>query len=591
MLTSPRPAPCRAATLIALGVGLALAIAGTPPAHAKTAPAPRATAHEAAGAFGNFLTGQLAMVQVDIPTAADRYLAALADDPTQPELRTRALIAAAVAGRPEAQKLAHLLPTNPASIMLLGNLDARDGHWPAAIERMRSIPDKASGTMLRPLLTAWAQQGAGRTDDALATLRDAIARNARLKGLFQLHMALINDLAGRNGEAARLYALAQGNELTIGLRVGQMLASWEARQQRGSIEARPGDAVERRLAERMSPADPTLLALPALERAATQRAVRSARDGLAETYLAVGAAQHQAKADDAALLLLRLALDMRPDFTPARLLQADIVAARHQPQAALDALAQIPADDPLAPVVRLRRAVLTNTLGHLDDAVTQLRAMAADFPDRPEPLEQLADLLRADGQFAKAAETYGAALARLKPFDPTAWGLYFQRGICFERAGDWAKAEPDLQHALELAPNNPSVLNYLAYSWADKGQHLTRARQMLEHAAIMQPDNGAIIDSLGWVKLRQGDVNGAIDLLEHAVEMESEDPTINLHLGDAYARAGRKLEALYQWRRAITLKPEPAELAHAQAEVAEAEAAFADAAAQANQATPAPTAN
>ncbi|MBN8898254.1 MAG: tetratricopeptide repeat protein, partial [Rhodospirillales bacterium] len=101
----------------------------------------------------------------------------------------------------------------------------------------------------------------------------------------------------------------------------------------------------------------------------------------------------------------------------------------------------------------------------------------------------------------------------------------------------------------------PFVLNYLGYSWADKGEHLPEARRMLQRAAEKRPNDGAVVDSLGWVMLRQGQVADAVRLLERAVELDSEDATINGHLGDAYWAAGRKIEAQYQWRRALTLNP------------------------------------
>ena len=111
------------------------------------------------------------------------------------------------------------------------------------------------------------------------------------------------------------------------------------------------------------------------------------------------------------------------------------------------------------------------------------------------------------------------------------------------------------------------MLNYLGYSWADQGLHLTRAKAMIEHAAELKPNDGSIIDSLGWVQLRQGNSGDAVKTLERATELEPEDATINGHLGDAYWAAGRKLDAEYQWRRALTLNPEPEDVAKLEAKL------------------------
>ena len=148
-----------------------------------------------------------------------------------------------------------------------------------------------------------------------------------------------------------------------------------------------------------------------------------------------------------------------------------------------------------------------------------------------------------------------------------AWLLYYSRGIAYDRSHQWPAAQADFEHALALAPDQPAVLNYLGYSWADADTHLAEARQMIDKAMQQRPNDGAIIDSLGWVLLREGDAKAAVSTLERAVELEPQDSTINGHLGDAYWAAGRKLEATYQWRRALTLNPEPGDVAKLEAKL------------------------
>ena len=101
------------------------------------------------------------------------------------------------------------------------------------------------------------------------------------------------------------------------------------------------------------------------------------------------------------------------------------------------------------------------------------------------------------------------------------------------------------------------MLNYLGYAWVERGHEVDRARHMIERAVEQQPNDGAFIDSLGWVQLQQGDNAGALKNLERAVELQSEDPVINAHLGDALDAVGRHREADFQWRRALNLNPEP----------------------------------
>jgi Flp pilus assembly protein TadD len=176
-------------------------------------------------------------------------------------------------------------------------------------------------------------------------------------------------------------------------------------------------------------------------------------------------------------------------------------------------------------------------------------------------------MLRDKQHFPEAIEAYDRAIQRIRtPREPD-WLVFYDRGLCYDRAHQWSKAEADFRHALSLSPDQPYVLNYLGYTWADMGDHLAEARGMIEKALKGRPNDGAIVDSLGWVTLRQGQTAEAVKTLERAVELEPEDPQINGHLGDAYWAAGRRLEATYQWRRALTFHPEPDDAAKLEAKL------------------------
>ena len=140
------------------------------------------------------------------------------------------------------------------------------------------------------------------------------------------------------------------------------------------------------------------------------------------------------------------------------------------------------------------------------------------------------------------------------------WVIYYFRGICYERSHQWPKAEADLQAALKLFPEQPHVLNYLGYSWIDQGVHLDDGMAMIKKAVQQRPDDGYIVDSLGWAYFRIGNYEEAVKQLERAIELKPEDPTINDHLGDAYWRIERLLEAKFQWAHARDLKPDPDDL-------------------------------
>jgi len=136
--------------------------------------------------------------------------------------------------------------------------------------------------------------------------------------------------------------------------------------------------------------------------------------------------------------------------------------------------------------------------------------------------------------------------------------VFFSRAIALEREGRWDEAEADLRKALELSPDQPSVLNYLGYSWADQGLNLEKSKKMIERAVRLRPQDGYITDSLGWVLYRVGEYEAAVPHLERAVELLPYDPTVNDHLGDAYWKVGRRLEARFQWERTRNHTDDPA---------------------------------
>ncbi|MBN8930142.1 MAG: hypothetical protein BGO51_15185 [Rhodospirillales bacterium 69-11] len=498
------------------------------------------------GVFGAYLTGKVALSQGNADAAANAFLRALAARPNDPELRQQAFFAALLAGRSEAVQLARQLPDNQMAVLVLGDEAAKSGRWAEAERQFRALPRQGLTQLLQPLLIAWVQQGDGRTDAALATLRPLV-EGQRFRGLFALHAGMIADLANRPADAARYYRIAQTEMPDSNLRLTQVLASWQTRT------GHPADA-QRLLANLVAAAPDMSIAVPTLLSTANKRPVARPTDGIAEAYVALAAALHAERSTDFATAMLRLALDLRPDFTAARVMQADLLAAK-QPAAALQMLAGIPNTDPISAIVRMRRVALMEKLGRGDDATEELEKLVHDYPESPLPDMTLGDMLRIKQRFPAAIAAYDRAAARIRHPGPNDWPLFYNRGIAYERSNQWAKAEADFRHALDLAPDQPYVLNYLAYSWADRGERLPEARRMLQRAAEKRPNDGAVVDSLGWVMLRQGQVSAAVKTLERAVELDSEDPTINGHLGDAYWAAGRKIEAQYQWRRALTLNP------------------------------------
>jgi len=545
-------------------LALALALAGCGPRPDEGPDA--GSAVELHSALGDFLAARMAQRNGDNKTAADLYVSALAFDPDNLDLMQRAFALMVAEGKvdeasPLAERLVSLDSDSPLPGLVLGIHAARAENYAEAGKRFAALPRRGVNAFLAPLLVAWAEAGEGQTDAALAQL-GVLTQNAGLKPLHAFHSGLINDLAGRSGLAEEQYKLAlEGGQLNI-----RTVEAAGSLFQRTGQPDRAKELYGRYLAEHPDTLlfDGGLL-LKAGETA--PRAVVNAKSGLAEALFDVASLMRQSNAADHALMFARLAIFLQPDFPLAQMTAADILSSQGRPADANAIYHSINRDSPVHAFGRLKVAMNLDEMGDGAAAEAELTKLAGERPESIDALVTMGDIQRRHRDFAAAAKSYSAAIARLKDDSPGFWALYYSRGIALERSKQWPKAEADFKKSLEMRPDQPDVLNYLGYSWIDQGINLAEGRRMIEKAVELRPNDGAIVDSLGWALYRMGDHQGAVKALERAIELKPEDATINEHLGDAYWRVDRQDEARDQWRRALQLDPEPEQLEPLKAKV------------------------
>ena len=213
----------------------------------------------------------------------------------------------------------------------------------------------------------------------------------------------------------------------------------------------------------------------------------------------------------------------------------------------------MPDDNRAWPSAQLGRASALKEMGRIDDAIAVLTSAVQVHPDLAFLHAAIGDALRGEQRYAEATPHYDAAIARYETERPEQWGVYFARGITLERQGQWDKAEADFRKALELSPDQPSVLNYLGYSLVERRENFDEALDMIKRAVAARPYDGYIRDSLGWVYYRLGRYQEAVAEMERAVELMPLEPVLNDHLGDTYWAVGRTREAQFQWRRALSV--------------------------------------
>jgi len=506
---------------------------------------------------GNYLAGRQAQKNRDFGNASRFLGKALEKTPDNTLLLRNTFLARLADGDiteavPMAREIVKRQNSAPIAklILLVDAVERND--LPGAGPILANFPERGFSGFLKPLLTSWVMVGATDGSDPIEAL-SPLKNQSGLRVLYELHAALLSDAVGRPEEAEKHYKFAAKNVRRSTLRVVQGY---------GQHLERAGKTEQARLLyETYLKENPDSVVLsPAMERLDKGEKpallVSGPAGGIAEALFNIAGTMTRQNSAQDALIFGQLALHLRPDFDLARMLVAGILESMNRNEDAIAAYREIDSQSPFHWSARLRVAGNLEALDRDDDAIALLQILTREDATRPEPLVSLGDLLRSNKRFAESVAAYDRAIELLSDLDKRHWTILYSRGISLERSKQWERAERDFKRALELNPDQPYVLNYLGYSWVDQGINLGPAREMIERAVKLRPNDGYIVDSLGWVLYRLKDFEGAVEHLERAVELRPNDPTINDHLGDAYWRVGRYTEARFQWQRALALKPE-----------------------------------
>lgn len=501
---------------------------------------------------GNFLALQYARAKGD-PRATIQFLReSLKKEPENVELRGQLMVLLVLTGNmPEAAEIAAKLedakPKELITDLILMVSRAQSGEVTDAQDALRRTISQAPGNLWLPLMDTWLDIAQGKRKKIL-TIKELTAKPGSLSPLLHYHVGLVNLQSGHEKQGLSDLEKAATDQTNIPFRVFEVLA--------GEYKARGQDAKLEKLIKNFRASHPDLTFATERDDLFEAARVRSAQDGVAEVLFTMASILYGADAAQDAQIYLRLALYLKPDFSAAQMILASLLETEGNFAEANVIYGQISPKSAFADRAALRTALNEDRLGNQAKALDSLDALAKADTTRYDALVAKGDVLRAHEQYADAVKAYTAAIERAGELQNRHWPLFFARGACYERAGEWAKAENDLQKALELNPDQPEVLNYLAYGWVARNERLEEARDMLEKAASLRPDEGAILDSLGWAYYQMGNYDMAANYLEKAIELMPSDATVNEHLGDAYWRSGRRTEANFQWERALVYSPE-----------------------------------
>jgi tetratricopeptide (TPR) repeat protein len=520
-----------------------------------------ALAYEQAGLSpsGSYLAGRSAAKLRDNDLASDYLSGALKADAGNPVLTEKVFLLELSEGNiPEAEAYAReVLTFNSQQRMariVLGIEAFRATRYAEARKNLEQAAYTPVGELTSWLLIAWSYAGEGDLNAALKAL-DRLDSNESFSSFKAFHSGLIADYLGNAVRAEASYRLAYeeaGNALRIVQAYGNFLARNgrvpEAQKiYRAFLENDDNPLIVRALEDSLGNQTP-------------QPFIGSAGAGASEVMFSLATSMTDEQTIDIALLYAQLGLSFNADLPVTYTLLGDTYEDMKRYEKAIEAYEKVPASSPLRSNAEMEIAVCLQRLERKDEALAKLKDLIAREPKNFDAIVTLGNIYRSNEDFANAAKTYDDAIALIAGNDEGRWRVYYFDGIAHERLKQWDIAEQRFRRALELSPNEPSVLNYLGYSMIEKNINLTEALDMVKKAVELKPNDGYIIDSLGWAYYQLGDYEQAVTIIERAVELLPADPTIADHLGDAYWRVGRKLEARFQWQHAIDNKPEPADL-------------------------------
>jgi tetratricopeptide (TPR) repeat protein len=498
---------------------------------------------------GNYLSALIASADRDTPAAEVYYREALRADPRNPDLLERAFAAALSNGdEPGATALGERLlmrdPNNNLARLAIAVHDIGQGQFATARAHLASADAMRVRDITTALLTAWCYAGQSDLHHALDTL-DRIQDRSVL-AFRDYHAGLIAGLLGNSSEAERRLKSAYDSDKNS-LRFADAYAR--------SLAANGDPAGATKVYEDFSTVIPHH---PLIEQAlgdlkanhTLDPLVRSAKDGAAEALYGLGSAGSRQGDELPALVYLRLSLYLRPSSDLTAVTLASLFEQLKQSDQVIAAYQLVPTSSPLKMGADIQIALELDSVGKNDEA----------RPHDVEALSALAELQRSAKKYVEAAATYDQAIAAVGIPQRDNWTLFYFRGICYERSKQWPKAEADFKKALELNPDQPLVLNYLGYSWVDQGLNLEEAFKMLRRAVELRPNDGYVVDSLGWAHFKLGQYAEAAETLEKAINLKPADPVLNDHLGDAYWRVNRRIEAHFQWNHARDMGPDPEDL-------------------------------
>ena len=510
--------------------------------------------------YGNYLAGRLAHIRQDYEKASYYYVKSIDKGLDNKDVIGKTYIILASLGKVDDSvkyaKIARQKGDENSFIDVITSVNEfKKGNYALSRAVMSKIEDKSYKTIIYPLFSAWSYAGENNYNGAKKEL-EAISKSDEMFTVYHLHSGLIAEYFGDKEAAQKHYQIIINNKANdISFRALQLISNFMLRN------GKKDDALN--LIGRYygsSNIKEMLTSLNQKIKESTKKSspiINSAQDGISEVFLEVGLLFKTIPAGfDYAQIYIAFSQYFNKDNDVAKMAIAGLFDDRMLYDLSNKYYDSISRKSEMYYPAKMKIAQNLFAQEKYAEAIEILKELLKYDANNFQVLFNLGEVSRFSNNQDKAIEYYKKAIENIFYETERYWPVYYALAISYDKNNDWMSAEKNLEQALKLSNRHPNVLNYLGYSWLKIGIKTDAAIEYIVEAYEKNPNDGFIMDSVGWIFYKIGDYDNAITFLERASELDPQNAVISDHLGDAYWQGGRKTEALYQWKQALRQKDE-----------------------------------
>lgn len=502
---------------------------------------------------GSFLSSKIARSLTDIENAAYYAKYSYNRNPDSSALGAIALEALLANGQiTEALPIGLKISKNMPEVTLAQYLHVIDSlnsnANDKALETLLKISPNGIDNYILSILQTWASAGSNKELGGLEIMKGQADRGV-LEPLYDYHTALIYEFIGNIEKANVFYSNIINRSNNANAHVYARAALFFQNNDFTELYNKTLTKLET-----IDPYSNELFILKNTKSFSYQKNITNIKEGIAEVFLNSAEILFNEGIDRQALIYAQISTYLAPNMDSTSYLLGRIFKSINDNERALKYFKKVNDYSFVSHDAKIAYAETLYDLEGINNSFEYLNNFKKLFPDNINYTRTLAELFYKANNFEKSIEYYDLIFQNIEKIEFKHWPLFYSSGIALERGKKWKRAEKQFLAALQFVPNNPQVLNYLGYSWIDQGINIQQAMKMIAKAAEQRPNDGYIIDSLGWAYFQIGNYEIAVTNLEKAVELVSDSIIID-HLGDALYFSGRKLEAIFQWKRALEFDP------------------------------------